>query len=136
MTYHPVEKSDRSLSLCRLLDPEILADPYPLYRELRSHDPVHWDPFLHTWVVTRYADVVKVLEDFSAKCAPRPAQLTAMGLSSMNAIAQVMMRQLLFTDPPVHTELRAIASAAFSPHKVEALRSRIHDIVDMLLDAA
>ena len=41
------------LSLYRLLDPEVLADPYPLYRRLRTESPVHWDPFLHAWVVTR-----------------------------------------------------------------------------------
>ena len=43
------------LSLYHLLDPEVLADPYPLYRRLREEDPVHWDPYLHAWVVTRYA---------------------------------------------------------------------------------
>lgn len=134
MTYHVADKSDSSLSLCRLLDPEILADPYPLYRELRSRDPVHWDQFLHTWVVTRYADVVKVLEGFSAECAPKPMRLREMGLSSMGPIAQVMMRQLLFMDPPLHTALRAVASAAFTPHKVEALRSHIRDIVNVLID--
>ena len=29
------------LSLYHLLDPEVLADPYPLYRRLREEDPVH-----------------------------------------------------------------------------------------------
>ena len=32
------------LSLYHLLDPEVLADPYPLYRRLRTEAPVHWDP--------------------------------------------------------------------------------------------
>ena len=57
--------SDPSLSLYRLLDPAVLADPYPLYARLREEDPVHWDPFLHCWVVTRYADVHSVLHSFS-----------------------------------------------------------------------
>jgi pimeloyl-[acyl-carrier protein] synthase len=42
---------------------------------------------------------------------------------------------MLFLDPPDHTRLRALASAAFTPHRVERLRSHIHDIVDGLLDA-
>ena len=73
------------LSLYHLLDPEVLADPYPLYRRLRTEDPVHWDPFLHAWVVTRYADVVRVLHDFSADRTPTPEQLTAMGLSRLES---------------------------------------------------
>lgn len=130
-----VEKPDPSLSLCRLLDPEILANPYPLYHRLLVEDPVHWDPFLHAWVVTRYTDVVQVLHGFSANCAPVPEQLTAMGVSAMNPVAQVMARQMLFMDPPAHTRLRALASAAFTPRRVEALRSHIQDIVNTLLDA-
>ena len=58
--------SEPALSLYHLLDPAVLADPYPLYHRLRAEDPVHWDPFLHTWVVTRYADVVTVFQRFSA----------------------------------------------------------------------
>jgi pimeloyl-[acyl-carrier protein] synthase len=127
-------KPDASLSLCRLLDPEVLANPYPLYHELRTLDPVHWDIFLHAWVVTRYADVIQVLRDFSAECAPTPGQLSAMGLGALNPIAQVMVRQMLFMDAPAHTRLRGLASAAFTPHRVALLRSHIQEIADRLLD--
>src|ERR1700746_3735499 len=85
-----------TLSLYRLLDPEVLANPYPLYHQLRIEDPVHWDPFLHTWVVTRYTDVVTVLQHFSACRTPTPEQLTAMGLSTVAPIAEVLVRQMLF----------------------------------------
>ena len=40
-------RADKALSLYNLLDPEVLANPYPLYHKLRNEDPVHWDPFLH-----------------------------------------------------------------------------------------
>src|SRR5690348_5252037 len=126
--------ADPSLSLYRLLDPEVLANPYPLYHRLRTEDPVHWDPFLHAWVVTRYPDVVRVLHHFSADRTPTPEQLTAMGMSALNPIAQVMVRQMLFLDPPAHTRLRGLASHAFAPRRVEVLRSHIHDITQTLLD--
>jgi pimeloyl-[acyl-carrier protein] synthase len=126
--------SDASLSLVRLLEPEVLANPYPLYHKLRGEDPVHWDRFLHTWVVTRYADVVSVLHSFSANRTPTPAQLTAMGLSGLNPIAEVMVKQMLFMDAPTHTRLRGLASIAFTPQKVRALREHIQEIVDGLLD--
>ena len=129
-----VQPENRALSLYQLLDPEVLADPYPLYHKLRSHDPVHWDPFLHAWVVTRYSDVVHVLHHFSANRTPTPEQLSALNLSALNPIAEVMVRQMLFLDPPDHTRLRALASAAFTPRRVEQLRSHIQEVMNTLLD--
>ena len=123
-----------TLSLYRLLDPEVLANPYPLYHRLRTEDPVHWDPFLHAWVVTRYEDVVRVLHHFSADRTPTPEQLTSMGLSALNPVAQLMVRQMLFLDAPAHTRLRGLASVAFTPSRVERLRAHIQEIVDGLLD--
>ncbi len=126
--------SGRELSLYQLLDPEVLANPYPLYHQLRSHDPVHWDPFLHAWVVTRYEDVIQVLHHFSAQRTPTPEQLSALNLSALNPIAAVMVRQMLFLDPPNHTRLRALASAAFTTSRVEQLRAHIQEVMDHLLD--
>jgi cytochrome P450 len=82
-----VDRAGTALSLFHLLDPEVLANPYPLYRRLRAEAPVHWDPFLHAWVVTRYADVVRVLHDFSADRTPTPEQLERMNLSAISPIA-------------------------------------------------
>lgn len=124
-----------ALSLYHLLDPEVLANPYPLFRRLRSEDPVHWDAFLHTWVVTRYGDVLEVLHTFSAERTHTPEKLNAMGLSQMGPIAQLMVKLMLFMDPPSHTRLRSLASYAFSPGRVAVLRSHIREIVSRLLDA-
>ena len=129
------QTADSTLSLYHLLDPEVLADPYPLYHRLRTEDPVHWDPYLHAWVVTRYADVVTVYQRFSADRTYTPQQLSTMGMSALSPIAQVMVRQMLFMDPPAHTRIRSLAARAFTPRRVEQLRSHIEDIVDGLLDA-
>ncbi len=123
-----------TLSLYQLLDPEVLANPYPLYQRLRTEAPVHWDPYLHAWVVTRYADVITVLHQFSANRTPTPAQLAAIGLAELGPVAQVMVKQMLFMDAPAHTRLRSLASTAFTPARVEALRSHIKDILDNLLE--
>jgi len=127
--------TNEPLSLYRLLDPEVLANPYPLYERLRTTSPVHWDPFLHLFVVTRYHDILHVLHNFSAERTPTPEQLTSMGLSALNPFAQIMVRQMLFLDAPAHTRLRALASAAFTPNRVERLRSHIQDITNSLIDA-
>jgi pimeloyl-[acyl-carrier protein] synthase len=123
------------LSLYRLLEPQVLADPYPLYERLRREDPVHWDPYLHSWVVTRYADVITVLHDFSAARTPTPEQLSAIGLSKLTPLARVMVKQMLFLDPPSHSRIRGLAACAFTPARVSALRNRIQLLADKMLDA-
>ncbi len=127
-------KEASTLSLYRLLEPEVLANPYPLYRQLRTEDPVHWDPFLHAWVVTRYADVVNVLSNFSANRTYTPEQLDSMGLAGISPIAKVMVQQMLFMDAPMHTRLRGLCAVAFTPQRVEVMRAHIQEIADSLID--
>ena len=135
-TTPPTEKRSPVLSLYHLLDPDVLANPYPLFHRLRAEDPVHWDPYLHAWVVTRYSDVVKVLLEFSADRTPTPERLAEMGLAELSPIAKLMVKQMLFLDPPTHTRIRSLASFAFTPQRVEVLRNHIRDIVKNLLDRA
>ena len=127
-------KSAPPLSLYHLLDPEVLANPYPLYRRLRTESPVHWDPYLHAWVVTRYDDVITVLHRFSANRTPTPEQFAAMGLAELSPLAQLMTKQMLFMDAPDHTHLRSLASMAFTPTRVAALRVHIREILDTLIE--
>src|SRR5580658_10322787 len=125
---------DSDISLCRLTEPEIMASPYGLYRKLREADPVHWDVFLHAWVVTRYADIVTVVSRFSADRTLSPEQLDGMGLGGLKPIMEVVSRQMLFRDPPAHTRLRALCAAAFTPARVAVLREHIEAIADDLID--
>ena len=127
-------KPKQPLSLYQLLDPDVLANPYPLYARLRTESPVHWDPYLHAWVVTRYADVITVLHHFSANRTPTPEQFAAIGLAELGPLAQVMVKQMLFMDAPDHTRLRSLAATAFTPARVENLRSHIREILDDLLE--
>jgi len=127
---------EASLSLYQLLDPEVLANPYPLFHRIRSADPVHWDVFLHSWVVTRYEDVIRVLRTFSADRTPTPEQLSAMGLEQLTPIAALMVKQMLFMDAPMHTRIRSLAAFAFTPSRVAVLRDRITRIADRLLARA
>ena len=128
------ETSAAPLSLYHLLDPEVLANPYPLYRRLRTEDPVHWDPYLHAWIVTRYEDVATVFRRFSADRTPAPEYFEALGVPEVGPVAQVMVKQMLFLDAPAHTRLRRLAGAAFQPVQVNKLRQHIQDIADRLID--
>jgi cytochrome P450 len=117
-----------------LLDPEVAADPYALYRALREHDPVHWDPYMHAWVVTSYQEVITVVMNYSADRAPAAAYLDQLGLSFMKPFADMMRQQMLFMDPPMHAWLRAICSTAFTPRRVDSMRNVIQSVADGLID--
>jgi cytochrome P450 len=128
------EANSANLSLLRLLNPEVLADPYALYRALREHSPVHWDPYMHAWVVTSYPEVITVLTNYSADRTPSPAYLDQLGLSLMKPFSEVMSQQMMFMDGAMHARLRGVCAAAFTPRKVEELRAVIESIADGLID--
>ena len=125
---------DPAISLYHLLDPKVLADPYPLYRNLREQAPVAWDPYLSCWVVTRYDDVLTVLKEFSADRTPSADFMRKLGLDEIGPLAEVMSRQMLFLDAPAHTHLRKLCSTAFTPRRVEQLQEYVVAIADELID--
>ena len=118
-----------------LLSPEIFANPYPIYRQLRSFDPVHWEPSFNSWIITGYADVLAVLRDprFGAERTPNIDQLTEWGIPETYPLFNMVGKMMLMQDPPNHTRLRGLVNKAFTPRVVEGMRSRIQQIVDELL---
>ena len=128
------DASDADLTLLQMLNAEVLADPWELYRALREHSPVHWDPYMHAWVVTGYSEVVTVLKEYSADRSPTQEYLHQLGLSLLKPFAEMMQQQMLFMDGAMHARLRAICSAAFTPRKVEELLSAIESVADGLID--
>jgi pimeloyl-[acyl-carrier protein] synthase len=105
----------------RFFTREFFSDPYPTYEELRD-DPVRWEDELGGWVLTGYAGVAAALAD------PRVSR--GSGPKEGDLIRRLLTRMMLFTDPPDHTRLRALANRAFTPKRVEALRPRIAALVD------
>ena len=134
MLPEPTVTTEGPLSLYQLLDPEVLANPYPLYHRLRANDPVYWDPYLHAWIVTRYQDVITVLTQFSAARTPTAEFFEALGAPEVAPIAKVMVQQMLFMDAPAHTRLRKLAGPAFMPKRVRVLHDHIQHIATKLLD--
>src|SRR5438093_11857121 len=99
------------------MDPEFVADPYPMYHRLRREEPVHHSP-LGFWVLTRYEDVVAALRDPRlAKEAIAGFVAARLGTTPNPATALSMLDR----DPPDHTRLRGPVSKAFTPRVVEGL---------------
>ncbi|HEY7437343.1 MAG TPA: cytochrome P450 [Methylomirabilota bacterium] len=116
------------------MDPEFVADPYPMYHRLRAEDPVHRSP-LGFWVLTRYADVMAMLRD--PRLIKEPIAAFVAARFGMAAPPPGLGLSMLDRDPPDHTRLRGLVSKAFTPRALEGLRSHIQKIVDDLLaDAA
>ncbi len=117
--------------------PEVHANPYPLYRQLREEDPVHWSPLLEAWVLTRYDDVLEVLKHprFSADRRQARNRFVQQAMQMQQEAGPLgRANTMLSSDPPEHTRLRGLVSKAFTFKAVEALRPRIQEIVDDLLD--
>jgi cytochrome P450 len=118
-------------------DPAFHVDPYPLLARLRLESPVHYSPPLKGWVVTRYADVQRVLGDrqLSAdKITPFYASLAPAQKSEVQVLVDTLGRWLVFRDPPDHTRLRALLARAFTPRALAAIRPNIERITTHLLD--
>ncbi len=111
----------------------MLEDPYPLYARLRRETPVAENPrpslVTGDVLLSRYEDVYATLRDHET--------FSSDPLRSRDELGQRdPLMDMLRTDPPLHTKLRALVGDAFTPKRVRALEPRIRHVVDDLLDLA
>ena len=116
---------------------EVIADPYPAYRQLRDRSPFNYvflpagtvpgiDQPIRSWALMKYEDVYNVLRDherFSSKRHPRVV-----------GIAPPLV--LISDDPPRHSRFRRLVNKTFTLKRIEALTPWITSIADELLDEA
>ncbi|MFJ1901471.1 cytochrome P450 [Streptomyces sp. NPDC088115] len=110
---------------------DFTANPYPYYEKMRAAGPVHsvrTDEFDRVWLVVGYDEGRSVLADqrFGKDWRTLPGQ-TGMG-DPINA-------NMLEMDAPDHTRLRKLVAREFTARRIEALRPRVRQITDGLLDA-
>jgi cytochrome P450 len=106
---------------------------------MRAQAPVYQHPF-GFWLLTGYDDVTWLLRE------------PGLSVEDQNVAADSLLRQvreefygdeaprsnalsMLDRDPPDHTRLRRLVSKAFTRRAIEALRPRITELVDGMLDA-
>ncbi len=130
----PPEDPDRIPTGVELtaLDPTFRTDPHPVLGRLRRDEPAHYDGVINRWVLTRHDDVERVLRDRTMSLDPHKANEGTYMRLFLPPPGQAA--NMLFSDPPDHTRLRALVNKAFTPRAVERLAPRIRRIIGELLD--
>ena len=110
-------------------DVEIDIDPHPTWKRMRDDAPVYRNDRHDFYALTRYHDVEAAHRDPAAFSSARGTVLELMGhdLTSTG--------QIIFLDPPQHTELRHLVSRAFTPRHTAVLEDRVRGFCADMLDA-
>ncbi len=118
----------------RLLRPEGLADPYPIYRELRETEAAGGDIGR---LIVRWDEATSILADRSlssdrveAICRPYPDELRA----ELDPVAATLRDIVAFRDPPGHTRVRTLLRQAFTPSVLRRQRELVERTAAELID--
>jgi len=114
-----------------------VSNPFPLFAEVRTLGAVHRTtlPDGHeAWLVVRYEEAMAALGDQRLSKDMHAALASGSDVVAEGLPGPEFARHMLTVDPPDHTRLRRLVSAAFSPRRVEALRPQVQTITDDLLD--
>ncbi len=122
-----------------LNDPAFIRNPYPLLAKLRDETPIFWEPRWRKLFFTRYADIAFLLRDKRlGRSILHLLSRDELGwpppdprLPAYNSFQQSILME---HEAPDHTRLRGLVSKAFTPQRVEGLRTKINAIVNRLLD--
>ncbi|CDY77578.1 putative cytochrome P450 hydroxylase [Caballeronia glathei] len=123
------------MKLSDLSSPAFIANPYPMYEELRAAGPfVQMGP--RTMLTGRYAVTEAMLldrrlgKDFNKSIRARYGEAATNERSF-----QAMARTFLMLNPPSHTRLRDPLTQAFNARQIEKLRDLSVDSAHRLIDA-
>ncbi|OBA71734.1 cytochrome [Mycobacterium sp. 1554424.7] len=115
----------------RLATAETWPNPWPMYRALRDHDPVHHvvpdgRPDRDYYVLSRHADVWAAARDHETFSS---AQGLTVEYGELELIGLQDNPPFVMQDPPVHTEFRKLVSRGFTPRQVEAVEPKVREFV-------
>ena len=108
---------------------DLESDPYPIYARLRAEEPVSWVEAVGLWLVTRWGDVLEVVE--------QPDVYTAE--TDPSTLARTFGRNMLASEGPYHARIRSIVEPAFRPGAVRPYIDSIiaplaHELTDAFAD--
>jgi cytochrome P450 len=116
-------------------DPRWVADPFPIWDELRSRCPVaHTERYGGTWLPLRHEDVAAVAYD-TEHFTSRSVVVSEMRPGPDDLPAPIGLAPPITSDPPFHALARRLLLPAFSPKRIEALEPFTRELCVELLDA-
>jgi cytochrome P450 len=116
-------------------DPEWIADPYPIWDELRATCPVaHSDRYGGTWLPVRHEDVAAVAYD-TEHFTSRSVVVSELRPGPDDLPAPIGLAPPITSDPPFHAMARRLLLPAFSPKRIAALEPFTRQLCGELLDA-
>ncbi len=120
-------------------DQGFIADPYPVYGELREAAPLLFHEPTDHWLLSRYEDVNALLRDRRlGRTYLHVATHEEMGHPEPPPVQEpfwwLINNGILDMEPPRHTRVRRLVSKAFTPRTVQRLRPKIQEITDGLVD--
>jgi hypothetical protein len=116
-------------------DPGWIADPYPIWDELRATCPVaHSDRYGGTWLPVRHEDVAAVAYD-TEHFTSRSVVVSELRPGPDDLPAPIGLAPPITSDPPFHAMARRLLLPAFSPKRIAALEPFTRQLCGELLDA-
>lgn len=106
-------------------------DLYTIVNRIRETAPV-WKTPIGVWMVSRYADVERLLKHTAAGVRTRAGILPTMRPRPADHPRNDFM---LTNDPPVHTRLRKLVQQAFTPRALQRIATTVERVVGECLDA-
>jgi cytochrome P450 len=115
-------------------DPEWVADPYPIWDDLRTRCPVaHSDRYGGTWLPVRHDDVAAVAYD-TEHFTSRSVVVSEVRPGPEDLPAPIGLAPPITSDPPFHALARRLLLPAFAPKPIEALEPFTRELCVELLD--
>ena len=107
---------------------ESWRDPFPMYRDLRDHDPVHHVPAGDShggfWFLSRFADVFDAARDTGTFSSAR-----GLTVEPGTGVDMGEATPIVFLDPPDHTAFRRLVGPGFTPRQVSDIEDDVRDFV-------
>jgi cytochrome P450 len=112
-------------------DYDIDAHPHPVWKRMRDQAPLYYNDRYDFFAVSRYKDVRDLSADWRTYSSARGSVLEL--IDAPPEVFEVA-KNMLFEDPPIHDEHRAILARSFTPRRISALEGEIRALCRALLD--